>query len=639
MMSDTTSRSSLRVLHVEDNATDAELTRFTLSGEWPECSITRVETRNDLQAALRRSRYDVILSDFSMPSFDGLKALELARELQPATPYIFFSGTIGEENAVKALQQGATDYVIKDRPGRLVPSIRKALERVENDAGRVRAEEALRENQDRFRQITENVADLIAVIDLDGRRVYNNPAYRAVLGDPEALRGTDAFADVHPDDLDRLLDTFDETVRTGVGWRTDHRFIALDGSIRYVESRGNVLRHADGRVANVLVVSRDVTERRAAESKLRNQGSFLDKARDAIIATDLEHRITYWNASAERIYGWAAADVLGFDLREIGLGFDATRFAVASSQVAAKFEWRDNFSLRNRKGDILQIDSTWSLVSGSDGGPDSVLIIDTDVTEKRKLETQLLRADRMESIGMLAGGVARDLNNAFAPVVMGAELLRVNPTDPRNIPIIETIERSAKHGTALVQQLLTFARGGEAELLEVHVGALIDDTEKLFRQGLPNSIVVTSKCARALFPIHANATQIKQVLINLLTNAKDALPFGGKVEIKAENTTVSSELAGLHRGTKPGPYVRISVKDNGTGISPPILERIFDPFFTTKRIGKGTGLGLSIVAGIVRNHGGFISVESQVGKGTEFQLFLPALFSFSPPRERRAADF
>src|SRR5271154_1558732 len=182
MNSDTASRSPLRILHVEDDAADAELTRSTLSGEWPECSITRVDTRADFLAALERSRFDVILSDFSMPSFDGLTALELARERRPETPYIFLSGTIGEENAVRALQHGATDYVIKDRPGRLIPSIRMALERVENEASRARTEEALRENQDRFRQITEKVADLIEVIDLDGRRIYNNPAYRGVLG-------------------------------------------------------------------------------------------------------------------------------------------------------------------------------------------------------------------------------------------------------------------------------------------------------------------------------------------------------------------------------------------------------------------------------------------------------------------------
>ena len=530
---------------------DAELTKCTLCEEWPDCQVTRVETREDLLAALNHERFDLILSDFSLPSFDGLSALELSRQLQPQVPYIFFSGTIGEENAVNALQRGATDYVIKDRPVRLVPAIRQALERVENAASRNRAQDALRENQDRYRQITENVADLIAVVDLNGRRVYNNPAYRTVLGDPEKLRGTDSFQTIHPDDRERVRSVFTETVRTGASWYTGYRLLPADGGVRYIESRGSVLRRADGSIANVLVVSRDVTEHRAAELKLRKQASLLDKASDAIIATDLGHRITYWNASAERIYGWTAAEVMGLDLREIGLGFDVTRFALARTQVSFKKEWRGNFSLRTRSGEILQVETTWSLVAGPEGESDSILLIDTDVTEKRKLENRVLRSDRMDSIGMLAGGVAHDLNNALAPIIMGAELLRLNPTDPKNSRIIENIERSGQHGAALVRQLLTFARGGEGELIEVHVEELIEDAKILVGQSLPRSISLNAECGLRLHPVQADATQVKQVLLNLCINARDALPEGGRIDVLAENTTVPDDVASHHAGAKP----------------------------------------------------------------------------------------
>jgi PAS domain S-box-containing protein len=623
MNSDTILRPSLKVLHVEDNLDDAELTRCTLGEEWPDCQVTRVETREDLLAALNHLRFDLILSDFSLPSFDGLSALELSRQLQPQVPYIFFSGTIGEENAVNALQRGASDYIIKDRPVRLIPAIRQALERVENAASRTRAQEALRENQDRYRQITENVADLIAVVDLDGRRVYNNPAYRSILGDPEKLRGTDLFETIHPEDRSRVRSIFYETVRTGAGWRTEYRILTPDGEVRYIESRGGVLRRADGSVANILLVSRDVTEGRAAELRLRRQASLLDKASDAIIVTGPGRLITYWNASAERIYGWSAIEVLGRDLREIGLGFDSSRFALASAQVSSRSEWRGHFSLRTKAGAMIQIESTWSLVLGSDGESDSIMLIDTDVTEKRKLENRLLRADRMDSIGMLAGGVAHDLNNALTPIVMGAELLRRNPTDPKNVRIVENIDRCVHHGAALVRQLLTFARGGEGELTEVLVEELIEDAKGLVSQGLPRTISLKADCVQPLWLIRADATQIKQVLVNLCINARDALPAGGRIVIHAENAVVSEAVAALHSGAQAGSHVRISVKDNGTGILPDILERIFDPFFTTKGLGKGTGLGLSTVVGIIRKHGGFLTVESQVGHGTEFQIFIP----------------
>jgi PAS domain S-box-containing protein len=555
----------------------------------------------------------------------------LARQHQASTPYIFFSGTIGEENAVKALQRGASDYVIKDRPGRLVPAIRQALERVKNADSKAKVEEDLRESQDRYRQITENVADLIAVVDLAGRCVYNNQAYSNVLGEPESLRGTDSFGSIHPDDRTRMRKMFTETIRSGIAWNADHRFLLPRGAIRYIESRGSVLRDADGQAANVLIVSRDVTERRASELQLRKQASLLDRASDAIIATDLEHRVTYWNSSAERIYGWTASEVAGRDLREIGLAYDSGKFALASTQLAFKGEWRGNFWLRTRDGNMLQIEATWSLVLSSGGDSDSVLMIDTDVTEKIKLENQLLRADRMDRIGMLAGGVAHDLNNALAPIIMGAELLLQNPTDSRNIRIILNIERSVQHGAALVRQLLAFARGGDGEYAEVRVDALMEDAKQLLGQSLPRNISLKVECIRPLWPIYADATQIKQVLMNLCINARDALPNGGCLEIKAENMTVSADLARLHPGARQGSHVRISVWDNGTGIPPEILEKIFDPFFTTKAIGKGTGLGLSMVVGIVKKHSGFLTVESSVGRGTVFQLNFPAMLQSQLP--------
>jgi PAS domain S-box-containing protein len=493
---------SLRVLHIEDNSNDAELVRALLEDEWPDCRISRVQTRADFLDAVRDDTFHLILSDFSLPQFDGLSALALAHEHSAATPFIFLSGAIGEERAIEALKRGASDYVIKDRPGRLIPAIRQVLKSIE-----------------------------------------------------------------------------------------------------------------------------DAEARRRAEDELRNQASLLDKARDAIIATDPTHRIAYWNASAERLYGWTSAEVFGRLLMELGLGYDPERFKAAREKLLATGEWRGGFRLRKKTGEPVQVETTWSLVLDDNSQPRSILIIDTDVTEKKKLEVQLLRADRLESIGMLAGGVAHDLNNVLAPILMGCGLLRHTLTDRGVLDILGSMESSAQHGRALVQQLTTFARGGEGELSTVQVAPIIDDVRRLVQQSMPRSIQICATYEKPLWEISADSTQIKQLLLNLCFNAGDAMPAGGQLGIGARNTQVNEQLSAAHPGAQPGPYLLITVSDTGTGMAADVVEKIFDPFFTTKEVGKGTGLGLATVAGIVKSHGGFVRVESQVGQGSEFQLFLPAIKS------------
>ncbi len=620
----------MHLLHLEDSSQDAELVELMIRREWPACGISRVSSVDEYRTALAGGGFDLILSDYTLPGFDGLLALELARTLSPATPFIFISGTIGEERAVEALKRGATDYVIKDRPSRLIPAIRQAFALLEEAQRRRRTEEALREQQERFRQITENVAELIAVLDLEGRRTYVNPAYRGVLGEVSRLIGSDSFQDIHPGDRARVRAVFAETVRTGVGQRLEYRFRLADGRVRHIESQGSVLRDPDGRIVNVLVVSRDVTARREAEARLREQASLLDKARDAIIATDLDHRIAYWNTSAERLYGWKAVEVYGHKLEDLNLGYDAARFAEARASLLASGEWRGDFLMRTKAGEAVMVESTWSLVVEDSGQPRSILFIDTDVTEKKKLETQLLRAQRMESIGTLAGGVAHDLNNVLTPILMAIDLLGAKATGRDERQLIEKTKASALHGAALVQQLLAFARGADGQRAKVDAGQTIHDLEGLVRQSLPRSIQFSVHLGAGLWPLQADVTQFKQVLINLCLNARDAMPAGGRLELKAHNATVDAGLARLHPGAHAGPHLRVTVADTGMGIPANILERIFDPFFTTKAAGKGTGLGLSMVAGIVKSHGGFVQVESEVGRGAAFHLYFPAL-SEAPP--------
>ena len=414
-------------------------------------------------------------------------------------------------------------------------------------------------------------------------------------------------------------------VRTGATQRAEYRLRLVNGSERQLESHASVLRDGHGAIVNVLLVSRDVTVRREAEVRLREQASLLDRARDAIVATDIEHRIAYWNASAERLYGWKAGEVYGHRLDELGLGFDPARFATARAQLLASGEWRGDFRLRTKSGETVLVESTWSLVVENDGRPRSILYIDTDVTERKKLETQLLRAQRMESIGTLAGGVAHDLNNVLTPIILSIELLATKLTSEEDRRLIEKTKASATHGAALVQQLLAFARGADAKRTRIDPASALTDLRPLIRQSLPSSIELALPAGEKPWPIQADATQFNQVLINLCINARDATPHGGRIQISTANVNVDTALANANPGAKPGPHVRISVIDSGSGIPPAIMDKIFDPFFTTKAAGKGTGLGLSMVAGILKSHSGFVQVESEVGRGTAFHLYFPAV--------------
>jgi PAS domain S-box-containing protein len=614
----------MQLLHLEDSLTDAELLAILIRREWPACEIRHVATATEYRDALENGGFDLILSDYSLPGFDGLSALAMARARFPETPFLFVSGTIGEERAVEALKRGATDYIIKDRPTRLIPAIRQAFALLVEGDRRRRTEAALRENEERFRQITENVVELIALLDLNACRIYANPSYRDLLGEAAVLPGVDAFGEVHPEDRGRARAAFAQVVKTGATQRCEYRLLLPDGSVRQIESHASVLRDTAARIVNVLLVSRDVTARRESEARLREQASLLDRARDAIIATDIDHRIAYWNASAERLYGWKAGEVFGHRLDMLELGYDPARFAVARAQLLATGEWRGDFRLQTKAGETVLVESTWSLVVENDGRPRSILYIDTDVTERKKLETQLLRAQRMESIGTLAGGVAHDLNNVLTPILLSIELLATKATSEEDRRLIEKTKASATHGAALVQQLLAFARGADAKRTRIDPANALVDLRPLIRQSLPPSIHFALSSPERIWPIQADATQFNQVLINLCINARDAMPQGGKIEVVTQNVTVDDALASVNPGVRSGPFVRISVIDTGTGIPLGIIDKIFDPFFTTKAAGKGTGLGLSMVTGIMKSHGGFVQVDSEPGRGSRFHLYFPA---------------
>jgi PAS domain S-box-containing protein len=377
-------------------------------------------------------------------------------------------------------------------------------------------------------------------------------------------------------------------------------------------------------------------QRRRDELRIREQAALLDKAQDAIFVYDLASHITYWNTSAERLYGWNSTEALNAEVEQILGNADAAGVTEVRQIVLEKGEWNGQLRQKTKDGREIVVESRCTRVCDEDGQPKAILVINSDVTERKKLETQLLRSQRMESIGTLAGGIAHDLNNVLSPVLMATQLLQMKPCDEKEKKFLSTIEVSAKRAADMVKQVLAFARGQEGDLVVLQVKHVIKDMEKIMRETFPRSINLDIFIAPNLPTIKGDATQLHQVILNLCVNARDAMPDGGSLSIKAEPKQLSEADAAKILNAKAGSYVCLTVTDTGTGMPPEVIERIYEPFFTTKELGKGTGLGLSTVLGIIKSHGGVIEVASTVGKGTTFTILFPS--AEAPMAQETAAE-
>jgi two-component system, cell cycle sensor histidine kinase and response regulator CckA len=289
-----------------------------------------------------------------------------------------------------------------------------------------------------------------------------------------------------------------------------------------------------------------------------------------------------------------------------------------------KGEWQGELHQLTKDGREIIVESRWTLVRDDKGEPKSILTVNTEITQKKQLEAQLLRSQRLESIGTLAGGIAHDLNNVLAPILMSVQVLQMKLREEQHQQVLKTLENNVKRGANLVKQVLSFARGIEGKRTIVQVKQVIFEIEQIITETFPKSITCEINIAENLWYVSGDTTQLHQVLMNLVVNARDAMPEGGILTICAENITIDQHYARMNIDAQIGSYIVINVADTGIGMPKEVEERIFEPFFTTKELGKGTGLGLSTALGIIKNHGGFVNVYSEVNKGTQFKVYLPA---------------
>jgi two-component system cell cycle sensor histidine kinase/response regulator CckA len=591
------------VLIVEDDEGIAELERRRLEESGYGARVATTPAAG--LAELARGDIDLVLLDYRLPGgVDGLEFYERMKAAGYDLPVVLVTAYSNEATVIRALRAGVRDFVTKS-----LDYMDYLPEAVGHVLRQVRTENQLAESEARLSAIIQSADAAVVIVEADGRVSLFNPAAERMFGCPAAAAAG------------RPLDDFLPPARAGqpVGDRPAGR--RADGQTFPVET-SVALTSAGGRSFCTLMV-RDVTEQKRAADRLKEQARLLDRARDAILVIDLAGTVRYWNRGAEQLYGWSPAEAVGRPITTLLAATDPGPRQAALEAVQAADEWAGELAHVTRTGKALAVQSHWTLARDEAGQPAAILQIDTDVTERRRLEEQLRQSQKMEAIGVLAGGVAHDFNNLLT-VIQGYGEMVLQDTglsaDVRDL--VGEIHRAGDQAASLTRQLLAFSRKQVLAPRVLDVNGVVRETERMLRRLIGEDIEFVTALDPTLGPVRADPGQLEQVVMNLVANARDAMKHGGRLTIATRNAEITPGDGG-REGLTAGRYILMTVADSGTGMDEATRTRIFEPFFTTKGPGKGTGLGLSTVHGIVRQSGGHLDVTSELGKGTTFHIYLP----------------
>ena len=908
-----------RILILEPDPTDAEIISMQIRKPGIPLNTRRVGTRDMFDGIMAEFRPDIVIADTSTPRCDVIALVRQHRAENPGVQWLIVSGSGSEDVAVESLKAGAADYVPKKNISRLGAAVQSMLETPPaspppqdpdapplEDSGPP-ASGPSPEGEDIFRRTVESTSDLIAVLDLEGRRIYNNPAYEDLLDEPDTLEGTSSFVDIHPDDREAVRIVFRETVTTGVGQRLEYRLVDRNGTIRYIESQGSVIRDAAGNPDRVVIISRDISQRRMAgefmrqvqeeiarsrgdeffpglvralaevlgvkyalvsectdrrrervralaywasggpapvfeydvarttcervireaktiyfatdvqhlfpdeaalaamdacsymgtplidsgggvighlfimhdspltnpdvarsvltvtaaraaselehrlalrviagseahfhalleemtagvivtdmedvitfvnhpmselsgyadgemlgrlastllipeedrrllyeRNERRRQGvterydatlkrkdgtlfgaqidaaphrnvrgevvgtmalvtpggpgprqgvspgadaGLLEQVQDAVFVCDPEDRILFWNHAAASLYGWSAEEVRGKLSAEVLHTEQVRKLGGAAHTTLVEGYWAGELRQERKDGVIVLVDSSWTLIRDAEGHAKSVLVICTDITGKRELEVYELRARHMEGIASLASALAADLDAILTPVLLAVPAIASKADDDHSRQAVAIVATNARRGMETANQVLALADNAGSGKGLLDPAEILAETVRILKTGLPDSIPLETAFEQGLWAIPGTAIQIQQILQNICTNAREAMPDGGVLRIAAENLLIEARSVANIPHALPGKFVVMTVSDTGGGIPPEVVGKVFEPFFTTKPSGRTTGLGLSTAAAIARNHRGFINIFSVPGQGTNVKVYLPA---------------
>ena len=622
----------LRVLYAEHSKTDIDLTLRHVARYAPHIHLHIVNGGSEVLACLSQQKqataFDLLLLDYRLPE---MNALDLLKELEYQgllnLPVVLVTGQGDEEIAVQALRLGVADYLVKN-PGYLF-QLPRMLENTHTQMLLQHERAALFESEQRYRALFDLAPVAIFTKDLQGHYTSANAAAIEAAGvNPIGL--TDAQL-VDIGGMDQLCKNDRVVLESGNQQLLEERLSTPKGE-RVFLSRKCPLYDQHGHVTGLMGISLEITERiRAEEAQLENQRRLSQLAEhidEVICLLDIEsQKLLYMSPAYERIWGRSLASVYDRpeSMIEAVIPEDRERaYEIANKAIRGNPTYVE-FRIRRPDGSTVWLAYQTFPIRNEAGQVYRVAGLARDITERRRSEEHLQQQERLVTVGQMAAGIAHDFNNILAIIMLYTQMLQVSVQSSTHQRHLTTIYQQSLQAANLVQQILDFSRRSAMERVKMDIVPFVKELVKLWRRTLPENILVESEIDAEALVILADSSRLQQALMNMAINARDAMPQGGTLYLSIYSITLLPEDAPPLASMTPGRWIRICMKDNGMGIAPDVLPHVFDPFFTTKSTGQGTGLGLAQVYGIVRQLDGFIQVESEVGKGALFTIYLPLI--------------